>query len=290
MSAPSRKRSRPREFKFGGAAAQQVARQRTNAAVAQFRSLPTELRPGVLATIHGLCGADERRKFLKLHFDAELAKVGAGDAQHAARKRLAQECLQMLWGGDAAAMHSALGELRSAAPLAAGGAAAAAAAPAPAAAPPMPAAPAVTIETQTPTGLPQLLLVEELSSLPPAVSTVGTDAAGWADDAAAANVATAESHTQTVRNPCVMLPWPCFDAHWLHVRSWRPRHRWRRSSRPSRSMALTKARTSRTTTRGGATRRRATTSASARLLCASAPVDRHLEFRASSPCTREARV
>jgi plastocyanin len=227
MSAP-RGRKRPREFKLGGQRAQQVQQARVNALATQFDKLGPDLRAPALAALHGRCKGSEKASLVQLYYkERTLAASERGVAAlDTERKKLALECIKTLWHGAVPAnIASELSELFQRAPARCSDAQGLLL--------PKPAAPSatsttmstatsttavgsssasalgVTIETQTPTGLPQLLLAEALSwhgqspstSYQPEVSSIGVGTA------AAFAASTSESHTQTVRDaPSPSMP------------------------------------------------------------------------------------
>lgn len=246
MSAPPRPgRKRAREFKLGGQPAKQVQQARSSAPAALLDRLAPDLRVPALAAVHSRCSAAERRQLLQLHLrDRTEAALGRGaDALRQERAALALDCLRMVYGGSAgvdvltAAVEGLQQQLLPA--PAAGAAAPSPDAPdAPGFLPPPPpgrrtattatgttAAAAtdagtdaplglgVSMETQTPTGLPQLLLAEALqwtqsptsssaagtSTVSPSMSSIGVGTA-----AASLEAPTAEIHTQTFDEPAGM--------------------------------------------------------------------------------------
>lgn len=212
MSTASSGRKRPREFKLGGQRAQQVQRARVNALAAQFDKLAPDLRTPALTALQSRCKASEKATWVQLYYQdriAAAAKHGA-KAIDTERKLLVMDCINTLWGGtNPSDVATALSGLLQEATV--GEAPAAEAPPSDAPKLPLPAPTGrsasstsdaavlgVTIETQTPTGLPQLLLAEALSwhgqspsaSQHPEVNSIGVGTG-------ASYTTTSESHTQT---------------------------------------------------------------------------------------------
>lgn len=225
MSAVRTGRKRAREFKLGGQRAQQVQQARVNAVAAQFDKLAPDLRTPALAALHSRCKGSEKATLARLYYKEQITAAGARGAEALNKERmmLGMECIRMLWqGAESAEIATALSELLQQFGSGEGTPAMSDQAhglqlPAATVYPTLsrPATsegttttdPAhssdasslgVTIETQTPTGLPQLLLAEALSwhgQSPPAGQAPEVNSIGVGT--AASFATTSETHTQT---------------------------------------------------------------------------------------------
>jgi len=187
----------------------QVQQARVHALAAQFDKLAQDLRAPALAALHGRCKGSEKASLVRLYYQERAAAAeerGAATLEKE-RQKLALECIRTLWhGAEPADFGAALSELLQQA--------SAPSSDAQELPPPAPTRPSVTsmdaanspsalalgvtIETQTPTGLPQLLLAEALSwhgQSPPGMHQPEVNSIGVGTAASAAT--TSESHTQT---------------------------------------------------------------------------------------------
>lgn len=185
-----------------------------NALATQFDKLAPDLRGPALAALHGRCKGSEKASLVRLYYQEKTAAASehGAAALEKERKKLALECMRTLWDGlDPVDHANKLSELLQHAPAGAnddqtlllpeamapsatstttstaGGSSTASAL-------------GVTIETQTPTGLPQLLLAEALSwhgQSPPGLPQPEVNSIGVGTTAAFA-ASTSESHTQTI--------------------------------------------------------------------------------------------
>lgn len=187
----------------------QVQQARVHALAAQFDKLAPDLRAPALAALHGRCKGSEKATLVRLYYQerAAAAEERGAVALEKERQNLALECIRTLWhGAEPADFETALSELLQEA--------SAPSSDAQELPPPAPTRPSVTsmdaacsssalalgvtIETQTPTGLPQLLLAEALSwhgQSPPGMHQPEVNSIGVGTAASAAT--TSESHTQT---------------------------------------------------------------------------------------------